>query len=46
MATLTKEIAKRAHCVEPQGEGIYMVLIRMDEIIAAVRKYRRRKRRH
>lgn len=44
MTTLTREIAKRAHSVEPQGGRVYMVLIRMDEIIAAVRKFRRKRR--
>jgi hypothetical protein len=44
MKTLTQEIAKRAHAVEGQGDGVYMVLIRMDEIISAVRKFRRKKR--
>jgi hypothetical protein len=43
--TLTEEISGRAHYVEGQGDGIYMVLIRMDEIIAAVRAFRRKKKR-
>lgn len=42
--TLTQEIEKRAHLVEGQGDGIYMVTIRLDEIIAAVRVFRRRKK--
>ena len=40
--TLTEEIVSRAHLVEPQGDDIVMVLIRMDEIIAAVKKIRRK----
>jgi hypothetical protein len=40
--TLTNEIKLRAHQFEGQGDGIYMVLIRMDEIIAAVKAFRRR----
>ena len=32
MASLRKEIEKRAHQFEGQGDGIFMVLIRMDEI--------------
>ena len=40
---LRSEIERRAHQIEPQGDGIVMVLIRMDEIIAAVRAYRRPK---
>lgn len=43
--TLTQEIKKRAHYIEGQGDGIYMVLIRMDQIIAAVRGFRRRSKR-
>lgn len=35
------EIETRAHAIEGQGDGIYMVLIRMDEIVAVVRKLRR-----
>jgi hypothetical protein len=42
--TLTEEIMKRAHSVEGEGDGIVMVLIRLDEILAAVRAYRRKKR--
>lgn len=38
---LRKEIEKRAHSFEGQGDGIYMVLIRLDEIQAAVRASRR-----
>jgi len=41
---LTSEIEKRAHYVEGQGDGIYMVLIRMDEIIAAVAAFNRSKK--
>lgn len=37
--TLTKEIEKRAHSIEGQGDGIYFVFIRMDEIIAAALAY-------
>ena len=40
--TLRQEIERRAHDIEPQGDGIFMVLIRMDEIIAAVKAYRRK----
>lgn len=39
---LIDEITRRAHFVEPQGDGIYMVLIRMDEILTAVRLVKRR----
>lgn len=42
--TLTQKIEKRSHQIEGQGDGIYMVLIRMDEIIAAVRAFRRKKK--
>lgn len=42
--TLAQEITKRAHHVEPQGDGIYMVLIRLDEIVAAVRAFNRSKK--
>lgn len=42
--TLTQQITKRAHFVEGQGDGIYMVLIRMDEISAAVRAFNRSKK--
>jgi hypothetical protein len=41
--SLRKEIEKRAHAIEPQGDGIEMVLIRMDEILAAARAYQRKK---
>jgi hypothetical protein len=34
---------ERAHDIEPQGDGIEMVLIRMDEILAAARAARRKK---
>jgi len=40
--SLREEIELRAHSIEGQGDGIFMVLIRMDEIIAAVRAYRRK----
>jgi len=40
--SLRKEIEKRAHAIEPQGDRIEMVLIRMDEIFAAVRAAKRR----
>jgi len=42
--TLSSEICRRAHVVEPQGDGIYMVLIRLDEIIAVVRSFRRKRK--
>jgi hypothetical protein len=42
--TLRSEIEKRAHFVEGQGDGIYMVLIRMDEIIRAVSAFNRAKK--
>ena len=41
--SLRNEIEKRAHSFEGQGDGVYMVLIRMDEIAAAVRAVRRKK---
>jgi hypothetical protein len=41
--TLSTEIVKRAHQTEPQGDGIVMVLIRLDEILAASRAYQRSK---
>lgn len=40
--SLRKEIEKRAHDIEPQGDGVEMVLIRMDEILAAARAARRK----
>lgn len=40
--SLRKEIEKRAHDIEGQGDGVEMVLIRMDEIMAAVRASRRK----
>lgn len=43
MKALTAEIRKRAHSIEGQGDGVYMVLIRLDEIIAAVKASRRKK---
>jgi hypothetical protein len=43
--SLTEEIAKRAHQMEPQGDGVVMVLIRLDEILAASRAYQRGKKR-
>ena len=42
---LEREIGKRAHHVEGQGDGILMVLIRMDEIVAAVKAAKPKKRR-
>lgn len=39
--SLREEIELRAHSVEGQGDGVVMVLIRMDEIINAVKAYRR-----
>jgi hypothetical protein len=41
---LRKEIYDRAHYVEGQGDGIEMVLIRMDAIEDAVRAWDRAKR--
>jgi hypothetical protein len=41
---LRKEIEKRAHDIEAQGDGVEMVLIRMDEILAAVRAAKRKKK--
>lgn len=38
--TIAKEIEKRAHLFEGHGDGIVMVTIRLDEIIAAVKAYR------
>ena len=38
--TLAQEIEKRAHCFEGQGDGIVMVTIRLDEIVAAVRAHK------
>lgn len=43
--TLRREIELRAHSIEGQGDGIVMVLIRMDEIIAAVRKWKKDRKR-
>ena len=37
---LREEIEERAHSFEGQGDGIFMVLIRLDEIFAAVRSAR------
>ncbi len=42
--SLRKEIEKRAHSIEGQGDGITMVLIRMDEIFAAARASRRKRK--
>ena len=42
--TLTQMIEARAHDIEGQGDGVYMVMIRMDEILAAVRSFRKKKR--
>jgi hypothetical protein len=42
--TLAQEIEKRAHYFEGQGDGIVMVTIRLDEIIAAVRSHRTSRR--
>lgn len=39
--TLREEITLRAHSVEGQGDGIWMVFIQMEEIIAAIRAYQR-----
>lgn len=36
---LHREIRKRAHSTEEQGDGVEMVLIRMDEIERAVRAW-------
>ncbi len=44
--SLREEIELRAHDIEGQGDGVFMVLIRMDEIIAAVRAYRRGLKKH
>jgi hypothetical protein len=43
MRALKREIENRAHNIEGQGDGIFMVLIRMDEIIAAVKAARRKR---
>lgn len=42
---LEQEIEKRSHHVEGQGDGGLMVLIRMDEIIAAVKAAKSKKKR-
>ena len=42
MKTLEREIKKRAHFIEGQGDGIFMVMIRMDQIAAAVKAVRRK----
>jgi hypothetical protein len=43
--SLAERIADRvtelAHAVEPQGDGIFMVLIRLDEIVRIVKGFRR-----
>lgn len=41
---LSDEIKKRAHHLEPQGDGVWMVLIRMDEIEAAVQTWDKARR--
>jgi hypothetical protein len=38
---VTDQVADRAHSVEPQGDGAYMVLIRLDEIVRIVKRLRR-----
>jgi hypothetical protein len=43
--SLRKEIYERAHYVEPQGDRIEMVLIRMDAIEDAVRAWDKARRR-
>ena len=44
MKTLRDEIEKRAHAIEPQGDGVEMVLIRMDELLAAVKAWWKKRR--
>lgn len=44
MTTLRKEVELRAHLFEGQGDGIYMVTIRMDEISAAVKAWLKAKK--
>lgn len=43
--SLRKEIYERAHYVEPQGDFVEMVLIRMDAIEEAVRVWDKARRR-
>jgi hypothetical protein len=43
--SLRNEIYRHAHYVEGQGDGIYMVLIRMDAIEDAVRAWEKARRR-
>jgi|HubBroStandDraft_2_1064218.scaffolds.fasta_scaffold638996_1 hypothetical protein len=40
---LIREIEKRSHNIEGQGDGIFMVLIRLDEILSAVAATERKK---
>lgn len=42
--SLKREIRDRAHSVEEQGDNVEMVLIRMDEIEAAVREWLKSRR--
>ena len=46
--TLSQEIEKRSMDFQGQGDGIFIVMIRLDEIISAVRAFRSKKckRRH
>lgn len=44
ITSIKKEIYKRAHFVQGQGDGIFMITIRLDEILRAVKAARRKKK--